>query len=252
MKILTLNLRNNADRWNERFPLVVREIQTELPDIIAFQEVSLAIDQANMIKDALNPQLKENLYQSHTVRGWGLEESLGESILTRYPQIDYEETRLPEGGRVAQLLSVYDGASPWSIVNTHLHHLPKDNEVIRFPQIRFLIDWMSKFQKGKSAQILLGDMNATPKSKTIEYILRSFSSAYSSCHGQEPELTFPTPLVQVNDEWNSPRTIDYIFFSSSTIKLQESHLAFASSHPDDQTLFPSDHYGIVATMSSKT
>jgi endonuclease/exonuclease/phosphatase family metal-dependent hydrolase len=248
MKIATLNLRNDKDRWPERFDLVVEEILREIPDIIAFQEVALSIRQADIIADAVNRRLVERFYQPFVVKGWGPESTLGEAILSRYSITRYEETRLPEGGRVAQFVKVCEGKTQLNIINTHLHHLPKDKEEIRLPQIQFLLDWMSKMESKNSAWILLGDMNATPESETVQYILKKLNSAYLSVHGAEPELTFPTPLVVDTGDWYQPRAIDYIFFSPLALRVEEAHLAFTCSHPKDSTLFPSDHYGLAATL----
>jgi endonuclease/exonuclease/phosphatase family metal-dependent hydrolase len=169
--------------------------------------------------------------------------------LSRYQPAGYKETRLPEGGRVAQILHVCEDRKQYNIVNTHLHHLPKDDECIRFKQIKFLLDWMSKMAFKSPAWILAGDFNALPKSKTIQHILKKFDSAYLSFHGTEPEYTFPTLLVEEKGDWNMPRTIDYIFFSPTTITVEEAHLAFTQADPNDPTLFASDHYGLVATFS---
>jgi endonuclease/exonuclease/phosphatase family metal-dependent hydrolase len=250
MKVATLNLRNDKDRWPERFNLVVDEILQEGPDIIAFQEVALSINQADTIADAINTQSSERFYQSFVVKGWGPEVTLGEAILSKYPKIRYEETRLPgqDCGRVAQMVSVCDGKRQLNIVNTHLHHEPKDDEGIRLRQIQFLLEWMSKMDFENPAWILLGDMNATPKSETVQHILKKLVSAYFSVHGTEPDLTFPTPLVVETGDWYQPRAIDYIFFTPSALRVEEAHLAFTRSHPKDPTLFPSDHYGLAATL----
>lgn len=248
MKVATLNLRNDADRWSERRDLVVREILQETPDIIAFQEVALSIRQADLIADAVNRELVGLPYQPYVVKGWGRESTLGEAILSRYPKIRYEETRLPRGGRVAQALTVCDGQRQLNVVNTHLHHLPKDRERIRLPQVQFMLDWISRMDSENSAWVLLGDMNATPKSETVQHILTKFDSAYLSVHGAEPEWTFPTPLVAETGDWYQPRAIDYIFFSPSALRVEEAHLAFACSHPKDPALFPSDHRGLAATL----
>lgn len=249
MKIATLNLRNIADRWPERFHLIVKQILQERPDILAFQEVALSICQADVIADAVNQQLKEQHYRSLTVRGWGPESTLGEAILSRYEPLEYRETRLPKGGRVAQMLHVSGNTKTYRIVNTHLHHLPKDDEYVRLRQVKFLLQWISEMRVNDSAWIVAGDFNATPESKTIQQVLKEFASAHLSFHGAEPEYTFPTPLVQDQGDWNTPRTIDYVFFSPTTVAVQDVYLAFAQAASDDPTLFASDHFGLVAVIS---
>lgn len=249
MKLITINLRNNSDRWPERFSLIVDEILKEKPDIIALQEVAHLIDQANMISDAVNRRLNDRFYQSFVVKGWGPEGVLAEAILSCKEKVDYWETRLPKGGRVAQCLCVSENGRHINIVNTHLHHLPKDNEQIRFSQVQFLLEWMSKIECKDQAWVLMGDMNATPNSKTIKYILNRFASAFLSVHGTEPDFTFPTPMVMEKSDWNVPRAIDYIFYSRSVLKVHDAYLAFKNPHPKDATLYPSDHFGVTAIIS---
>lgn len=258
MKVATLNLRNDKDRWAERFGLVVQGILQELPDIIALQEVALSIHQAESIADAVNSQLTELTYQVSVAKCWGPEITLGEAILSRYPKTRDKETRLPgqydgqPSGRVAHLVSVSDGTRQVNVVNTHLHHLPKDDEAVRFLQIQFLLDWMFRLGSENAPWIFMGDMNAKPNSRTVQYISKRFKSAYRTYHGTEPEYTFPTPLVAQKEscrsDWYEPRAIDYIFFSATALRVEEAHLAFTHSHSKDHTLFPSDHFGLVATF----
>jgi hypothetical protein len=40
MKVITFNLRNNSDRWEERFPLIIRTLLTEKADLVDFQGVN--------------------------------------------------------------------------------------------------------------------------------------------------------------------------------------------------------------------
>src|SRR5260370_8500782 len=66
MKLLTLNLRHDEDRWPERSELVLEELVREHPDVIAFQEVALHIDQAHFIADKLNAKSTKRRSEEHT------------------------------------------------------------------------------------------------------------------------------------------------------------------------------------------
>jgi hypothetical protein len=41
-------------------------------------------------------------------------------------------------------------------------------------------------------------------------------------------------------------TIDYIFFTPQTLKVQSAAVVADNVHPDDAQLCPSDHYGLLA------
>lgn len=250
MKILTLNLRHDADRWPERLGLVVKELLRETPDVIAFQEVALSIDQAHCIAEALNTHLSQQPYQVLLEGKWGPRPREGIAILTKWRVIGCERVELPEGGRVAQLVSINKEGRSLHIVNTHLHHLPKGEESTRLRQITRLLDWMFNMIHSESdLWVLAGDLNAIPESETVQTVLRRFRSAYLSVHGQEPAFTFPTPMVTEVGDFYQPRTIDYIFFAPTALRVEEARLVFADPHPKDSTLFPSDHYGLVARLA---
>lgn len=67
MKLITYNLRHHANRWEERFPLVLALLLDEDADLIAFQEVFLLLgeqNQAALIAEALNLRSSSTLPKS--------------------------------------------------------------------------------------------------------------------------------------------------------------------------------------------
>jgi endonuclease/exonuclease/phosphatase family metal-dependent hydrolase len=251
MKIVTLNLRHDADRWEERFPLVVEELRKEAPDVVAFQEVALGINQAQLIAEKLNEHVAREPYSVFVEAKGGQEQNEGIAVLTRLPVIDHHRLDLPEGNRVAQRVRVMDKKQPVDIVNTHLHHLPPDDESIRLPQITTLLDWMFGSMEKQPGRILVGDLNAVSESETIAQVRRRMASAYSALHPSEPSYTFPTPLVAGEGKWYTPRTLDYIFFEPALFQVQDARLIFKQPHPHDSTLLPSDHYGLATVLSRR-
>ena len=53
LTLVSLNLLDDLDLWDQRGPLVVRELDRLQPDIIAFQEVRMSINNAQWIADQL-------------------------------------------------------------------------------------------------------------------------------------------------------------------------------------------------------
>jgi len=241
IKVVTLNLRYTANRWQERFPMIVDSLHAEQPDIIGLQEVALKVQQAHLIQGALNYLTPDQPYKLRVAGDSFDPPILANAILSRYPIVDHERLCLPNNFRIAQRIVVHVEDAVLTIANTHLHHKPYRDESIRLPQMRALVDWLNLQSDG--GKILLGDFNARPESETIAYARQSFKSAYEVIHGSEPDKTFPSPLV--NQDFK-PRTIDYIFYSLNSFSVMSAKLIANEAHPDDTTLYPSDHFGVSA------
>jgi endonuclease/exonuclease/phosphatase family metal-dependent hydrolase len=235
MKIATLNLRHNNDRWPERLPLVVEALRQTNADVIGLQEVWLPIQQADLIATALNQHTPDRPYSVHVESKWGDDPVEGAAILSRLPVLDSARLDLPHEPRVAQRITVEINGQPVHIANTHLHHRPRD-ESIRLPQMQTVLDWM--FAHSSERWLLTGDMNAQPDTSTINAALQRLKSAYFEIHHEQP-LTFPTPLVTLENY--PPVCIDYIFYDANRFNAKSAAVFANQPHPDDETLYPSDH-----------
>lgn len=242
MKIATLNLRHNTDRWEERLPLVVAALAAAQADVVGLQEVWLPIKQADLIAEALREHGLS--YSVHVEAKWGPNPVEGIAILSRLPVLEQARLELPEGNRVAQRLVVDVAGERVNIANTHLHHRPQD-ESIRLPQMQALLAWMIAHEGER--WLLTGDMNALPESETIGVAMARLGSAYLTANNDQP-LTFPTPLV--TSDYDYPLVcIDYIFFDPATLRVTDARVIADQGHADDPTLYPSDHYGLAADIA---
>jgi endonuclease/exonuclease/phosphatase family metal-dependent hydrolase len=235
VKVATLNLRADANRWDERFPLVVDVLSQTDADVIAVQEVRIKIDQHRHLADALN---HGSAYAVYLCEDWYEPHILANAIFSRLPVIEHERVELPQGFRTAHCITVALNGQQITIANTHLHHKPYRDESIRLPQMRCVLEWLSP---KNTPFILMGDINAAPSSETIQLAKQHLQSAYETIHGCEPESTFPTPLR--DGETLAPRTIDYIFYTQS-LQVIDARLIADKPHPDNLQLYPSDHYGL--------
>ncbi|MBN2499331.1 MAG: endonuclease/exonuclease/phosphatase family protein [Anaerolineales bacterium] len=249
MKIITFNLRHHANRWEERLPLVIAELLRENADVIAFQEVSLNLgpdNQAQIIADRLNTLLTTSPYQVFFAEGKGyLKGKEGIALLSRHPIQRAERIKLPKKWRVAQRILIDLDGREIEIVNTHLHHLPLDDEKIRHPQAEALLAWV---QDRPVPTVIVGDFNAQPGSSTIEMLKTNYRSAFEAVHGNEPDFTWPTPLVAGTDGDGAPEMIDYIFFKPDQLTATDCYLIGTQPPATDPTLYPSDHFGVAATF----
>lgn len=244
MRIATLNLRHNEDRCEERLPLIVEALQAVQADVIGLQEVWLGFRQAHQIAEGLNQRTPEKPYQVLVEPKWGPQPTEGVGFLTRLPVVEHERLELPVIERVALRIVVEIEGQRWHIANTHLHHRPVDDESIRMAQMRALLDWM--YDRSPQGWLLTGDMNALPDSATVRAATERLESAFFRVHGQHP-VTFPTPLAQA-EYGQRAVCIDYIFFDPQTFQISDAAVIAAQGHPHDPTLFPSDHYGLMADV----
>jgi endonuclease/exonuclease/phosphatase family metal-dependent hydrolase len=246
LKLLTLNIYHDRNRWDDRFPLIVDVLRAEQPDVIALQEVHLHLRQADRIAEQLNAAAPDHPYSVHVAPKWGDSVWEGVAILSRLPVQDSERLELPIVERVALRVRVPFGGNDrhLNIVCTHLHHWPVDDEEARLPQMRALLDWM--FARADGPWLLAGDLNAKPESSTIQLASERLHSAYHALHGEHP-VTWPTPLVA--DDWPGVAvTIDYVFCSPQTLTVIDARRIADQPHPADPALYPSDHYGLSVTV----
>ncbi|GAB4438990.1 MAG: hypothetical protein Kow00120_06750 [Anaerolineae bacterium] len=246
-----LNLRHNADRWPERRALVIAALRAEQPDVIAFQEVWLPIRQAHDIAEALNAPRSDRPYHVVVAEKSLPDPQEGIALLSRAPIVEHERLALPgAGGRVAQRIRIEVGGRMVDVANVHLHHRPFGDESVRLPQVRRLLDWMFARGDGVARRWLLaGDFNAPPETPTVQAARARLESACRAVQGVEPG-TFPTPMAEA-DYPGGRVTLDYVFYDPAHFRAEAAWLACARPHPDDPTLYPSDHFGLAATFSPR-
>ena len=241
IKVATLNLRHNNNRWPERLPLVLDTLIDESPDVIGLQEVWLPIHQSELILNGLNART-DRPYSVFTGQKWGEDLEEGIAMLSRLPVHAYEHTNLPETTRLAQRLRIAVDGQYIEIVNTHLHHKPSD-ETIRLPQMQHILRWMAD-REYDYRWILMGDMNAEPTSSTIQAASQHLISALPT-----DVVTFPAPLRASEYPSDLALQIDHILYDASRLHLLKAAVIAQQTHAQDATLSASDHYGLAAEFA---
>src|SRR4051794_22319334 len=155
LHVATLNIRNLADRWDERLPLILADMAALQPDILGLQEVVYVLQQDRLIGAAGTGR-----YES--TRGWAGRPEYGNAMLVKEPLAGFDAegldlglTRSAIGARVA----LAGGTTVLAVV-THLHHVTAD-EAERDEQARLLIDWLEAAPPA-TAIVVVGDFNAEP------------------------------------------------------------------------------------------
>lgn len=245
LRVATLNLRNIADRWPERLPLLVTDMAALQPDLMGLQECVFAVGQDRLLAAAGASR--------YAIRqGWAGRPEYGNSVLVREPlEVAGDGVeRLDLGERRSALrvpVRLADGAV-LAFVVTHLHHVPADEDV-REAQARQLVDWLAA-RPDPAATIVVGDFNAEPVEAAYGVMVDAgFRSAFAEANAAEPAATWPSGIQAPGmDVDGDPGCLDYVWLQGPLLAIA-ARLAFDRPAADDPTLYPSDHLGIVATIT---
>ena len=249
--VATLNLRNRHDRWLRRRSLVVAQLLDAQPDLISLQEIYRPIGQGRWIRNQINSRLSGNTSEPyrlvqkrrhHPISGYF--EGIG--ILSKLPVLSHDAVSLGYGGRVALRANVeLPSRETLDFVAVHLHHVAEDHEA-RLEQVMRLWGWLNE---GNPAplQVIAGDFNELPDGPAVQQMKQTYRSAFVESRGYDPIATFPTALSPQPDGWAG--CLDYIFVSKAIKRVVEAKIICNKASPDDATLYPSDHVGLLATLS---
>jgi endonuclease/exonuclease/phosphatase family metal-dependent hydrolase len=250
LSVATINLRHRADRWRERRHLLVAQLMDSAPDLISLQEISFPIRQGLWLRNQINARLtgsNRQPYQliqkrkQHFPKGYY--EGIG--ILTKLPVLYQDWVSLGYGGRVALRVNVELPAHVTvDFVAVHLHHINTDKQA-RQEQVMQMINWLNG-RRRVPRQVIAGDFNEVPDGPAIQTMKQTYRSAYAVANGREPLATFPTALVRRPDDWAG--CLDYIFVSSAVDAVRSAKIFCDQPAPEDDTLYPSDHVGLRATL----
>jgi endonuclease/exonuclease/phosphatase family metal-dependent hydrolase len=242
LHVATLNIRNSADRWAERLSLLLPDMAALQPDLMGLQECVYPMQQDRVIAAA-----GEGHYGIH--RGWAGRPEYGNSLLVRQPLEATDVTRIDLGRNRAAHRAVVElpGGATVLIAVTHLHHVPADEDV-RLEQARLLVDWLAGAPES-DARIVMGDFNAEPVEPAYRRMTEAgYASAHLVVNGREPAVTWPSGLqAPMIDTDGSPGCLDYIWVSG-VVRVDSCRLVFDRPDPDDQGLYPSDHFGLTAHL----
>jgi endonuclease/exonuclease/phosphatase family metal-dependent hydrolase len=244
LTVATLNIRNLADRWDERLPLLLADMSALQPDVLGLQEVVYPLQQDRLIGAA-----GEGRYEAF--RAWAGRPEYGNAMLVREPLAasvaGEERLELGLNRSALRLVVRLDGVSVLVAV-THLHHVPAD-EGVRDDQARQLIEWLDASPPTET-QVVVGDFNAEPSEPAVSRIRSNgFRSAYADANGADPEVTWPSGLQAPGmDTDGEPGCLDYIWVRGA-VRVARARLAWDRPAVGDPTLFASDHVGLMAELA---
>jgi endonuclease/exonuclease/phosphatase family metal-dependent hydrolase len=241
LHVATLNIRNLADRWNERLPLLLSDFAALQPDVLGLQEVVFVLEQDRLIGAA-------GAGHYAATRAWAGRPEYGNSILTRVELVASEPQRLElSHGRSAGRVVIEKDDTRTLFVNLHLHHEVPD-AAVRDAQAQVVLDWLGT-APATDVQVIIGDFNADPAEPAYARITAAgFQSALLAANGHEPDVTWPSglqgPAIDTDGE---PSCLDYIWIRGAA-SVTAARVVFNRPAVGDPGLYPSDHFGLSAML----
>jgi endonuclease/exonuclease/phosphatase family metal-dependent hydrolase len=239
LHVASLNIRNLADRWDERLPLLLADFAALQPDLLGLQEVVYPLNQDRLIGAA-------GAARYEAWRTWAGRPEYGNATLVREGLAAGRSERLDLGhNRSAGQLSLDVAGHELAFVVTHLHHEVPDAE-IRDRQAGQLLDWL---ERGPDFQVVVGDFNASPAEPAYaRMVAAGFRSALYEANGAEPSVTWPSglegPAIDTDGE---PACLDYIWLRGE-VTVDSARVVFDRPAVGDRGLYPSDHFGLSARL----
>ncbi len=269
LRVVTLNLDHggpfsglvgDGQHLERRLQLTVKELQELDPDIIGLQEASEGRGRGNVaarlaaqlglqsVYAVANPQPVRNGWINRLL-AFLLNFSEGPAIVSRFPIKTWEALDLPRCGRWAdsRLLLHATLESPWGGLDVFSAHTLGDP--CQTEQVARLV----RNRRGAIPALLMGDFNATEDSPAVAAFTRNggFVDAFRSANPSVPGLTVWQPVDAPTSRVR--RRGDYVFvFPGEEYggKVLSSRVVLNTPQPmpDGGTLWPSDHYGVLAEV----
>lgn len=256
MRVATLNIWNRCGPWEERLVAIRTQLRELEPDVLGLQEVlrGEGVDQAREIADGLGYHVAYGSTREDPIQ-------LGNAVLSRYPVVAADVVALPSGGTTERRsLLCCELDAPFGRVPffcTHLNWKLHEGHV-RYEQVQVVAaEVMRRCPIDGFPPIVVGDFNAEPDSDEIRY-LRGFTGArrvyFADCFavaGEGSGVTFSARTNPFAGETHEPeRRIDYIFVRGPDTRARGRALSARVCFDRADPVFPSDHYGVVAEIST--
>ena len=259
IKVLTLNIWNRGDPWNDRLQVIRAGLAEMRPDVVCLQEVLCLpdFDQMKLIAEGTG---------YHLAFGRDGEDHypFGNAILSRWPVTRTAVRALPRCGTDENRSVTFAAlATPFGslpVFSTHLnwkfHH-----GHIRVQQVRALVDFIDhEVADGDLPAVLAGDFNAEPDSDEIRYLRGLtglggecvyFCDCWAAAGDGTPGATFVrrNPYAFAGSGNEPDRRIDYVFVRGPNDRQEgvalECGLVFANAVGN---AWASDHLGVMAII----
>lgn len=251
LRVATIHLHHDRDRWRERRRLLVAQIVDDRPDLLSLQGIRVSRRQGAWLRDQINNRLtggSERPYrliqQPRRHPLWHFFDGVG--ILSALPVLYYDVLSLGYGGYAALRANVeLPNRRTVDFVAVQLYPEAAGREARQEQAVR-LAAWLHEHRPAPR-QIVAGDFAEGPEGLAVQHVAQWFRSAYRAAHGRYPLATFPTALLA---EATAARCRDYIFLSAAVGRVRQATLCYHRPGTEDETLYPSSHVGLCVAVET--
>ncbi|MEN8182704.1 MAG: endonuclease/exonuclease/phosphatase family protein [Myxococcota bacterium] len=264
LSVLSLNLWNQDGPYSRRRERLREWIARLDPDLIGFQE-ALRGEDWDQVGELLEGTGHRFDYASASDYWAEPKLAFGNAVASRWPILDREVLRLPDGGgdeqRSALSVTVEAPVGRLSFTSTHLnwrfHH-----GWIRELQVVALCDLvLARRPEGGFPSIVVGDFNAEPDSAEMRYVAGLQSLRGRSVHFRDawriageggPGFTWSRRNPYTRPWLEPDRRIDYVFVGYPQVGGVGSvrHCRLVCDDERDG-VWPSDHFGVYAEIRTE-
>jgi endonuclease/exonuclease/phosphatase family metal-dependent hydrolase len=268
-RVATLNIWGRFDPIEERLRAIRADPRAEAPDVLGLQEVLRypGFDEIALVSEGLG-------YET----AWGKASDnhgypLGNGILSKWPIRRTEVLPLPNGGTGESRSLVYAeidapfGTLPFFC--THLNWKLHEGHV-RVLQVKAVTEAIARLAPVEKSfpPVLVGDFNAEPDADEIRYLKGLtglggpcvyFADAFGVAGDGSPGVTFSKRNPFAEPLREPERRIDYVFVrgpdDAQRGEPRDARVCFdrpltAADGTESGGVFPSDHFGVIATITA--
>jgi endonuclease/exonuclease/phosphatase family metal-dependent hydrolase len=262
LRVASLNIWNRFGPWDQRLTAIRAGVEALAPDLLGLQEVlRLApgdgdgLDQAAVVAE---PGAYHVAYARARDERW-----YGNAALSRWPIAQSRTIELPRCGTDEKRTLLYaEVVAPFARIPFFVTHLnwKFDEGHVREAQVREIASCVQSLApKDAFPAILVGDFNAEPEADEIRFLrgLTSlggtrrvfFQDAFALAGDGSPGFTFARRNPFAAPLREPDRRIDYVLIHGRDDRFRgeplEARVCF--DEPVEGT-FPSDHFGVLATL----
>jgi endonuclease/exonuclease/phosphatase family metal-dependent hydrolase len=269
LRVVTFNMLHGGpwSEWNgddqeleRRFEIVGAELERLKPDIVGLQEASVGLRRGNVAERLAKRLSLHHVNASATSRVFGggllgwiavtiVRFAEGPAILSRFPIVDSEVIDLPRcrtwyNPRVVLAATL---RTPHGDLRAYSTHMSRDDcQVERAAEI-------VRERRNGLPSLLMGDFNTGetmhPLARLAEH---GFIDIYRHANPDDVGATVWQPVFSPTS--NVSRRVDYILMLpghefGARIVASQVVLKTPATLPDGRTLWPSDHHGVLATLT---
>ncbi len=202
VKVLSFNiLHGRTTKGDFNLDVLANLIKQYDPDLVAMQEVDFKANRSKRYDLAT-----EIGWRTHRVPLFGKAMDFdggeyGEAVLSRFSILKSRVVALPnlpkqEPRAALEVVTVLPSGDTIAFVGTHLAHEGEAGRILQVERIN------EAFAQNEYPTILVGDLNATPKSEPIRRLEQHWTTSYGT---EEPRPTYPSDKPRIK--------IDYVMFN---------------------------------------